>query len=203
MPLLQSLLTPITTSASALRSGELKSLPLSIDSANPHVSSSACLFCGRHHSLAQCRGVLNLIAQHKARQLANHGGTSKPPFHRGSSWRTKNAAQFGARAHSGGGNGAADRGKRSGGGKGAAWGNGHHGRRGSPPGRSFRDDSRRPSKRVGFSSRPTPRFHTNNVSVPEHGDEALSTTSMRRETQALTTTSMRRRRSTPKPTSAS
>jgi hypothetical protein len=28
------------------------------DSANPHVSTSACPFCGRHHSLAQCRGVL-------------------------------------------------------------------------------------------------------------------------------------------------
>ena len=98
------------------------------DSANPHGSSSACLFCGRHHSLAKCRGVLNLIAQHKARQLANHGGTSKPPFHRGSSWRTKKAAQFGARArvsfadrgaNSGGGNCAADRGGCSGGGNGA------------------------------------------------------------------------------------
>jgi hypothetical protein len=77
----------------------------------------------------------------------------------------------GARARSGGGNGAADRGKRSGGGNGAAGGNGHHDRRGSSRGRSFRDDSRRPSKRVGFSSRPTPRPHTN-VFVPEQGDDA-------------------------------
>ena len=194
------------------------------DSANPHGSSSACLFCGRHHSLAKCRGVLNLIAQHKARQLANHGGTSKTPFDRGSSWRTKKAAQFGALR---------------------AGGNGHHGRRGSPPGRSFRDDSRRPSKRVGFSSRPTPRFHTNNVSVPEQGDDAAvrqivqansasPTSSVLQSplprtrslwsllplsaasswllspiaissspSQALTTTSMRTRRSTLKPTSAS
>jgi hypothetical protein len=35
------------------------------DSANIHGSISACPFCGRHHSLAQCRGVQNLIAQHK------------------------------------------------------------------------------------------------------------------------------------------
>ncbi len=142
------------------------------DSANPHGSSSACLFCGRHHSLAQCRGVLNLIARYKANQLANRGGISKPSFQRGSSWRTKKVAQFGARARSGGGNGAADRGKRSGGGNGAAGGNGHHGRRGSSPGRSFRNDFRRPSKRVDFSSRPTPRPHTNNVFVPEQGDDA-------------------------------
>jgi hypothetical protein len=151
------------------------------DSANIHGSSSACPFCGRHHSLAQCRGVQNLIAQHKPRQLAAHGGISKSPFPRSSSWRTKNPAQFGARARvpfadrgarRGGGNGAADRGGRSGGGNGAAGGNGHHGRRGSPSGRSFRDDSRRPSKRVGFSSHSTPRFHTNNVSVPEQGDDA-------------------------------
>jgi hypothetical protein len=31
---------------------------------------------------------------------------------------------------------------------------------------------RRPFKRVGFYSHPTPRFHTNNVSVPEQGDDA-------------------------------
>jgi hypothetical protein len=76
----------------------------------------------------------------------------------------------------------ADRGGRSGGGNGVAgsncggsrghWGNGHHGRRGSPSGRSPRDDSRRHLKRGGFSPRPTPRFHTNNVSVPKQGDDA-------------------------------
>jgi hypothetical protein len=50
--------------------------------------------------------------------------------------------------------------------------NGHHGTRGSPSGRSPRDDSRRHFKRGGFSSRPSPRFHTNNVSVPEQRDDA-------------------------------
>jgi len=146
------------------------------DSANIHGSSSACPFCGRHTK----PGVQNLIAQHKSRQLAARGGISKPPFHRGSSWRTKKPAQFGARARvsfadrgarsgggngaadrggrSGGGNGAADRGGRSGGGNGAAGGNGHHGRRGSPSGRSFRDDSRRPFKTYGFLLSPYPSF---------------------------------------------
>jgi hypothetical protein len=147
-------------------------------STNTHGSSSACSFCGRHHSLAQCRGVQNLIAQHKSRQLAARGGISKPPFHRGSSWRTKKPVQFGTRARppfadrggrSGGGNGVA--GSNSGG-SGGHWGNGHHGRRGSPSGRSPRDDSRRHLKRGGFSPRPTPRFHTNNVSLPEQGDDA-------------------------------
>jgi hypothetical protein len=148
------------------------------DSANPQGSSSACSFCGRHHSLAQCRGVQNLIAQHKSRQLAARGGTSKPPFHRGSSWRTKKPVQFGTRARppfadrsgrNGGGNSGA--GSNSGG-RGGHWGNGHHGTRGSPSGRSPRDDSRRHFKRGGFSSRPSPRFHTNNVSVPEQRDDA-------------------------------
>ncbi len=101
------------------------------------------------------------------------------PRYRGSSWRTKKPVQFGTRArppfadrggHSGGGNGAA--GSNSGG-SGGLWGNGHHGRRGSPSGRSPRDDSRRHFKRGGFSSRPTPRFHTNNVSVPQQGVECL------------------------------
>jgi hypothetical protein len=147
------------------------------DSANIHGSSSACPFCGRRHSLAQCRGVQNLIAQHKSRQLAARGGISKPPFHRGSSWRTKKPVQFGTRARPP----FADRGGRSGGGNGAAGinsggsgghGGNRHGRRGSPSGRSPRDDSRRHFKRGGFSSRPTPRYHTNNVSVPEHGDDS-------------------------------
>jgi hypothetical protein len=83
------------------------------DSANPQGPTSPCLFCGRHHSLAQCRGVLKLIEEHKRYQLAKRGGISKPSLHRGSSWRTKKPAQFGARAYSGGGNGAADRGKLS------------------------------------------------------------------------------------------
>ena len=132
------------------------------DSAHPQGPKAPCIFCGRHHSLDQCRGVRNLIKDHQDRQLAQRGGISKPSLHRGSSWRTKKPAQFGARARVS----FADRGARSGGGK------GHHGSRGSPSGRSFRDDSRRPFKRVGFSSRPTPRFHTNNVSVPEQGDDA-------------------------------
>ncbi len=132
---------------------------------------------GRHHSLAQCSGVQNLIAQHKSRQLAARGGISKPFFHRCNSWWTKKPAQFGARVRPS----FADRGGRSGGGNGAAGGNsggsgghggnGHHGRRGSPSGHSFRDGSSRPFKRVGFSSRPTPCLHTNNVSVPEQGDD--------------------------------
>ena len=46
-------------------------------STNTHGSSSACSFCGRHHSLAQCRGVQNFIAQHKSRQLAARGGISR------------------------------------------------------------------------------------------------------------------------------
>jgi hypothetical protein len=83
------------------------------DSANPQGSTSPCPFCGRHHSLAQCRGVLNLIARHQENQLANRGGFSKPSLHRGSSWRTKKPAQLGARASSGGGNGASDRGNAS------------------------------------------------------------------------------------------
>jgi hypothetical protein len=148
------------------------------DSANPQGSNSACSFCGRHHSLAQCRGVQNLIAQHKSRQLAARGGISTPPFHRGSSWRTKKPVQFGTRARppfadrsgrNGGGNGGA--GSNSGG-RGGHWGNRHHGTRGSHSGRSPRDDSHRHFKRAGYSSRPSPRFHTNNVSVPEQGDDA-------------------------------
>jgi hypothetical protein len=143
-PPLQPLLTPMATaSASASNSGELKSLPLST--------------------------ATRQIAQHKSRQLAARGGTSKPPFHRGSSWRTKKPVQFGTRARppfadrsgrSGGGNGGA--GSNSGG-RGGHGGNGHRGRRGSPSGRP---------PRGGFSPRPSPRFHTNNVSVPEHGDDA-------------------------------
>ena len=39
------------------------------DSANPQGSTSACLFCGRHHSLAQSRGVLNLIKKEKDLRL--------------------------------------------------------------------------------------------------------------------------------------
>jgi len=155
------------------------------DSANPQGPKAPCIFCGRHHSLDQCRGVRNLIKDHQDRQLARRVGISKPSLHRGRSGRTKNPLQFGARAYSGGGNGAADRGERSGGGNGAAYrgtrggggngpagGNGHHGRRSSFPGRSFRDDSRRPSNRVRFSSHPAPRPHTNNVFVPEQGDDA-------------------------------
>jgi hypothetical protein len=157
------------------------------DSANPQGPKAPCIYCGRHHSLDRCRGVKNLIKNHQDRQLAQRGGISKPSLHRGSSWRTKKPSQFGARAYSGGGNGAADRGGRSGGGNGAAYrgrrggggngaagGNGHHGRRGSFPGRSFRDDSRQPSNRVGFSSHPTLRPHTNNVFVPEQGDDAAA-----------------------------
>ena len=77
--------------------------------------------------------------------------------------------QFGTRARppfadrggrSGGGNGGA--GSNSGG-RGGHWGNGHRGRRSSPSGRP---------PRGGFSPRPSPRFHTNNVSVPEQGDDA-------------------------------
>ena len=135
-----------------------------------------CIYCGRHHSLDQCRGVRNLIDEHKRLQLARRGGISKPSPHRGSSWRTNKPSQFSARAYNGGGNGAADRGGRSGGGNGAAYrgrhgggrngaagGNGHHGRRGSFPGRS---------NRVRFTSHPAPRPHTNNVFVPEQGDDA-------------------------------
>jgi hypothetical protein len=69
----------------------------------------------------------------------------------------------------GGGNGGAG---SNGGGRGGHWGNRHHGTRGSHSGSSPRDDSRRHFKRAGFSSRPSPRFHTNNVSVPEQGDDA-------------------------------
>ena len=148
------------------------------DSANTQGSSPACSFCGRHHSLAQCRGVQNLIAQHKSRQLAARGGISKPLSHRGNSWRLKKPAQFGARARPS----FADRGGRRGGGNGAAGGtsggsrghggSGHNGRRSSLSGRSFRDDSRRTFNRGGSSLRPTPRFHTNNASVPEQGDDA-------------------------------
>ena len=65
--------------------------------------------------------------------------------------------------YNGRGNGAADRGGRRNGGNGAAGGNGHHGRRGSFPGRS---------NRVLFTSHPAPRPHTNNVFVPEQGDDA-------------------------------
>ena len=95
--------------------------------------------CGRHHTLAQCRGVQNLIAQHKSRELALRG-MSKPFSHRGNSWTTKKTVQFGARARTP----FADRGGRSGGGKGAAGSNsggsgvhgncGHYGSRGSPSG---------------------------------------------------------------------
>jgi len=163
------------------------------NSANPQGTTAPCTFCGRYHSLAQCRGVRKLIEEHKRLQIARRGGgrdgaaggISKPSLHRSSSWRTKKPSQFGARAYSGGGTGAADRGERSGGGNGAVYrgtrgggrdgaagGNGHHGRRGSFPGRSFSDDSRRPSNRVCFSSHPAPRPHTNNVFVPEQGDDA-------------------------------
>jgi hypothetical protein len=47
------------------------------DSVNPQGSTSACLFCGRHHSLAQCRGVLKGIKEKQAYQLAKRGGISK------------------------------------------------------------------------------------------------------------------------------
>jgi hypothetical protein len=76
--------------------------------------------------------------------------------------------QFGTRARppftdrggrSGGGNSGA--GSNSGG-RGGHWGNGHRGRRSSPSGRP---------PRGGFSPHPSPRFHTNNVSVPEQGDD--------------------------------
>jgi hypothetical protein len=76
--------------------------------------------------------------------------------------------QFGTRARppfadrsgrNGGGNGGA--GSNSGG-RGGHWGNGHRGRRSSPSGRP---------PRGGFSPHPSPRFHTNNVSVPEQGDD--------------------------------
>jgi hypothetical protein len=89
------------------------------DSANPQDSSPACSFCGRHHSLAQYCGVQNLIAQHKSRQLAARGGISKPPFHLGSSWRTKKPVQFGTRARPP----FADRSGRNGGGNSGAGSN--------------------------------------------------------------------------------
>jgi hypothetical protein len=38
-------------------------------------SSPSCSFCGRHHSLDQCRGVQNLIAQHQQKQLDRAGPT--------------------------------------------------------------------------------------------------------------------------------
>jgi hypothetical protein len=114
------------------------------DSANPQGPqgpSAPCTYCGRHHLLDQCRGVSNLIDDHKRRQLARRGGISKPSLHRGSSWRTNKPSQFSTRAYNGGGNGAADRGGRSGnsaayrgrrggGCNSAAGGHGHHGRRG-------------------------------------------------------------------------
>ncbi len=77
--------------------------------------------------------------------------------------------QFGTRARPpftdrGGRSGGGNRGAGSNsGGRGDHWGNGHRGRRGSPSGRP---------PRGGFSPRPSPRFHTNNVSVPEQGDDA-------------------------------
>ncbi len=91
--------------------------------------------------LDQCRGVSNLIDDHKRRQLARRGGISKPSLHRGSSWRTNKPSQFSTRAYNGGGNGADDRGgssgnsaayrgRRCGGCNSAAGGHGHHGRRG-------------------------------------------------------------------------
>ena len=149
------------------------------DSANPQGPQgppAPCPYCGRHHSLDQCRGVQNLIAQHRSRQLVGRGGISKPSFHRGRSWSTNKSSQFRARVYNGGGNGAADRGGRSSGGNGAAYrgrrgggrngaagGNGHHGRRGSFSGRS---------NRVRFAPHSAPRPHTNNVFVPEQGDDA-------------------------------
>jgi len=50
------------------------------DSANPQGPQgppAPCPYCGRHHSLDQCRGVQNLIAQHRSRQLVGRGGISK------------------------------------------------------------------------------------------------------------------------------
>ena len=79
-------------------------------SANPQGPKAPCIFCGRHHSLDQCRGLRNLIDEHKRLQLARRGGISKPSLHRGSSWRTNKSSQFSGRAYNGEGNGTADRG---------------------------------------------------------------------------------------------
>ena len=43
--------------------------------ATTNCSSPSCSFCGRHHSLDQCRGVQNLIAQHQQKQLDRAGPT--------------------------------------------------------------------------------------------------------------------------------
>ena len=40
---------------------------------NTNGSSPACSFCGRHHTLAQCRGVQNLIAQHVSSTYSRWG----------------------------------------------------------------------------------------------------------------------------------
>jgi hypothetical protein len=73
------------------------------DSANPQGPQgpqAPCTYCGRHHSLDQCRGVKNLIDEHKRRQLARRGGISKPSLHRGNSYRTNKPSQFGIRSRS-------------------------------------------------------------------------------------------------------
>ena len=64
----------------------------------PQGPPAPCPYCGRHHSLDQCRGVRNLIDEHKRLQLARRGGISKPSFHRGRSWSTNKPSQFRARS---------------------------------------------------------------------------------------------------------
>ena len=63
----------------------------------PQGPPAPCPYCGRHHSLDQCRGVKNLIRKHQDRQLVGRGGISKPSFHRGRSWSTNKPSQFSAR----------------------------------------------------------------------------------------------------------
>ena len=50
-------------------------------------SSPSCSFCGRHHSLDQCRGVQNPIAQHKQKQLNRAGPSTGKSYSRGGSTR--------------------------------------------------------------------------------------------------------------------
>ena len=47
------------------------------NTANPQGTTAPCTFCGRYHSLAQCRGVLKGIKEKQAYQLAKRGGISK------------------------------------------------------------------------------------------------------------------------------
>jgi hypothetical protein len=61
-------------------------------------STPSCSLCGRHHSLDQCRGVQNLIAQHKQKQLDRAGTTMIKPYCRGGSTRHfKKPTLFGGR----------------------------------------------------------------------------------------------------------